>query len=161
MERAIRRASAALVLALLALGFTAGDGQAGKLTKVKNVKFTVADVGEGGAACGLLNDRLRSAFLEPLKGSGIKVVDSSPYFFFIRATTLRFVSEYCLTYVNAELLLGQRYFNPATDDNQVGLIRLWFSGSLVTTGWEEHPEEIYSAFRDLGDAYLKAWKRDQ
>ena len=161
MERALRRAAAALVLALLTLGSTAGESQAAKLTKIKDVKFTVAGLDEGAQACGLTEERLKSSFLEPLKGSSVKVVESSPYFFYIRATTVRFVTEYCLTYVNAELLLGQRYFNPATNRDLVGLIRLWFSGALITTGWEEHPAEIYKSFRTLGDSFLNAWKRDQ
>jgi hypothetical protein len=150
-----------LVLALLTLGSTAGESQAGRLANIKNVKFTVAGLDEGGETCGLSTDRLQSAFLEPLKGSGIKVVEAAPYFFFIRATTVSFITDYCVTYVNAELLLGQRYYNPATTDEQVGLIRLWFSGTLLTTGREEHPEEVYGAFRALGDAFRTAWKRDQ
>ena len=161
MERALRRAAIALVLALLTLGSTAGESQAAKLTNLKDVKFTVAGVVEGAQDCGLTEERLQSSFLDPLKGSGVKVVEVSDYFFYIRVTTLRFVTEYCLTYVSAELLLGHRYFNPATNNDLWGLIRLWFSGTLITTGWEEHPAEIYSAFHALGDSFLKAWKRDQ
>ena len=161
MERALRRAATVMVLALLTLGSTAGESHAGKLTKIKDVKFTVAGLDEGAKACGLTEERLQSSFLDPLKGSGVKVVESSDYFFYIRATTVRFVTEYCLTYVNAELLLGQRYFNPATNNDLWGLIRVWFSGSLVTTGWEEHPAEVYRAFHALGDSFLKAWKQDQ
>ena len=106
MERALRRAATAMVLALLTLGSTAGESHAAKLTKIKDVKFTVAGVVEGAQACGLTEERLQSSFLDPLKGSGVKVVEVSDYFFYIRVTTLRFVTEYCLTYVSAELLLG-------------------------------------------------------
>ena len=41
MERALRRAATVMVLALLTLGSTAGESHAGKLTKIKDVKFTV------------------------------------------------------------------------------------------------------------------------
>lgn len=161
MKRSRRSLSLGLMLATLALGLFAEQGQAAKLTNIQNAKFTVARLDANAEACGLRREAMKTAFLAPLKGSGIRITKSSAYAFYIKATSIQFIDDTCVTYVNAELLLAERYFNPATAGDQVGIIRLWFDGRLHATGREDHVNAVQTAFRKLGESFMKAWLRDQ
>ncbi len=133
----------------------------GKLEQIKNAKLTVANVNEHSEACGLSRDAMREAFLQPLRNSSIQITKSSAYFFYIKTTTIPYVKNTCITYVNAELLLTERYFNSATRSEKSGIIRLWSRGVLYTSGKSQHPEGVNSKFRELGRDFLQAWQRDQ
>ncbi len=156
-----RQRVATLALCLVAPLFMTDSSQARGLDKIRNIKFTIANLNDQSAACGLTEEDLRSAFLAPLQGSGIKITTSSAYFFYIKTTTVTYIEDTCITYVDAELLLTERYFNPATGSERTGLIRKWLRGGLRASGKAQHAKAVSDVFNDLGAEFRRVWERDQ
>lgn len=144
---------ASIVLALA--GFLAAPflspAAASPLSGIEKVKVSIASPNEFGEDCGLVTSGLRRAFFEPLADQGVQQVTSgSAYRVYIRTTTLTYDERACLSYVDAQLLLSTRYFDPATRLEQPGTVQLWTRGGLYVSDIDEHAAAVNSALRGFG-----------
>ncbi len=153
-----------ILMSLLVLSLTvAGLGmmqnaQADPLTNVRAVKLNVGDIGPMGQTCGLTKDAIEAAFYGPLRERGIRVVQSgTAYRIFVRATTITYLQESCVSYVDAQLLVSTRYADPANKMERAGNVQLLTQGGIHASGRNEHAATLNSAFRQLGGSLGSAW----
>lgn len=132
--------------------------QADPLRNVREVKLTIADLGHFGETCGLTKSALESAFFAPLRARGMRVVQSgTAYRIFIRATTMTYIEDSCVSFVDAQLLLTARYIDPASNLERVGTLQLWTQGGLHASDRTEHAASLNAAFRELGKGLASKW----
>lgn len=148
-----------LVLSLTVAGLgVMQNAQADPLTNVRAVKLNVADIGPMGQDCGLTKDAIEAAFFGPLRERGIRAVQSgTAYRIFVRATTITYLQDSCVSYVDAQLLVSTRYADPANNLERAGNVQLWTQGGIHASGRNEHAATLNSAFRALGGSLGNAW----
>ncbi len=148
-----------LVLSLTAAGLgVMQNAQADPLTNVRAVKLNVGDIGPMGQDCGLTKDAIEAAFFGPLRKRGIRAVRSgTAYRIFVRATTITYLQDSCVSYVDAQLLVSTRYADPANKMERAGNVQLWTQGGIHASGRNEHAATLNSAFRQLGGSLGSAW----
>ncbi len=148
-----------LVLSLTVAGLgMMQNAQADPLTNVRAVKLNVGDIGPMGQTCGLTKDAIEAAFYGPLRERGIRAVRSgTAYRIFVRATTITYLQESCVSYVDAQLLVTTRYADPANNMERAGNVQLWTQGGIHASGRNEHAATLNSAFRQLGGSLGSAW----
>jgi hypothetical protein len=151
-------------LVLVAAGFAllpAGGSSGAKaqgLRDLREVKVGVADLGRYGEACGLNKETMEQAFFTPLAERGLgKVASGTAYRLFIRATSVTYVENSCVSYVDAQLLLTTRYFDPLTGGERPGNVQLWSRGGLYVSDQTEHAATLNTAFREMGKALGREW----
>jgi hypothetical protein len=151
-------------LLVLVLSLTvAGPGvmrnaRADPLTNVRAVKLNVAKIGPMGQDCGLTKDAIETAFFEPLRERGIQTVQSATaYRIFVRATTITYLQESCVSYVDAQLLVTTHYADPANNLERAGNVQLWTQGGIHASGRSEHAATVNSAIRGLAMTLGSAW----
>ena len=93
--------------------------------------------------------------------AGVTETDSSAYWVFIRATTLTYDENSCITNVDASLLVNTRYFDPGSASQLVGKVQLWSRGGLLISDITEHPSVVTNAFGDLGGLLAEELERDR
>ncbi len=134
------------------------NAQADPLTNVRAVKLNVGDIGRMGQDCGLTKDAIEAAFFGPLRERGIRAVRSATaYRIFVRATTITYLQDSCVSYVDAQLLVSTRYADPANNMERAGNVQLWTQGGIHASGRNEHAAALNSAFRALGGSLGSAW----
>ena len=153
-----------ILMSLLVLSLTvAGPGmiqnaRADPLTNVRAVKLNVGDIGQMGQDCGLTKDAIEAAFFAPLRQRGIRAVRSgTAYRIFVRATTITYLQESCVSYVDAQLLVSTRYADPANNMERAGNVQLWTQGGIHASGRNEHAATVNSAVGELGRNLGSAW----
>ncbi len=148
-----------LVLSLTVAGFgVMQNARAEPLTNVRAVKLNIADIGPMGQDCGLTKDAIEAAFFGPLRERGIRAVQSATaYRIFVRATTITYLQDSCVSYVDAQLLVTTRYADPANNMERAGNVQLWTQGGIHASGRNEHAAALNSAFRALGGSLGSAW----
>jgi len=137
------------------------DAAEGALKNVSAVKFFIGDFNEFSTKCGLDKGQLKQAFMGRANGGGISETDSSAYWIFIRATTLTYDENSCITNVDASLLVNTRYFDPGSAAEMVGKVQLWTRGGLLISDITEHPAVVTNAFGDLGGLLAEELERDR
>ncbi len=146
-----------LGLAVAAIGVIP-RAQADPLTNVRAVKLNVGDIGQMGQDCGLTKDAIEAAFFGPLRERGIRAVRSATaYRIFVRATTITYVKDSCVSYVDAQLLVSTRYADPANNMERAGNVQLWTQGGIHASGRNEHAAALNSALGELGRSLGSAW----
>ncbi len=153
-----------ILMSLLVMGLTAAGlgvmqyAQADPLTKVRAVKLNVGDIGRMGQDCGLTKDAIEAAFFAPLRERGIRAVRSgTAYRIFVRATTITYLQDSCVSYVDAQLLVSTRFADPANNMERAGNAQLWTQGGIHASGRNEHAAMLNSAFGELGGSLGNAW----
>ncbi|MEE8534903.1 MAG: hypothetical protein V3S45_02585 [Kiloniellales bacterium] len=132
--------------------------QADALRNLREVKVSVADFGPYGEACGLDKAAMERAFFVPLAERGLtKVVSGTAYRILIRATNVTYVENSCVSYVDVQLLLNTRYFDPLIGAERPGRVQLWYGGGLFLSDRSEHAATLNSAFRGLGRNLGRDW----
>ncbi len=157
---ALRPLAGGLAAALL-LSWTlwAGPAAADPLTGVRSVKLAVAEVGSFGRSCGLNRDDLGKALFEPLRERGVEAVTSGTgYRLFVRATTIAYLEDSCVSYVDAQLLLTTRYMNQANGEELPGNVQIWTDGGLYASDREEHAATLALALRQFGNKLAESWQ---
>ncbi len=152
----------ALVLALAGFVIPQAGGavaaQADALRNLREVKVSVAGLGPYGEACGLDKAAMERAFFVPLAERGLaKVASGTAYRILIRATSVTYVENSCVSYVEVQLLLNTRYFDPLIGEERPGSVRLWSGGGLFVSDRSEHAATLNSAFRGLGRNLGRDW----
>lgn len=132
--------------------------QSDPLHNVRDVKLIAAEPGEAGQSCGLSRQAMESAFFAPLAERGIRSVASGTgYRLLLRATTITYLEETCVSYVQAELLLTTRYQDAANQQEQSGNVQLWSDGGLFASDRREHAAALEREMRRLGGALAQRW----
>lgn len=160
MGRLSRLLAAALVTAACAQAVTPAVA-GGPLENARRFKLFLTDLSEAGRSCDLTPSAMSAAFVRSLDDSGIQITESSAYWLNIRATTIRYSPEVCITNLDARAQVNTRYFNPATIDEKEGRVELWGRSLLLASDVEEHGVQVNSALRSLGQSFLERWRRDQ
>ena len=143
---------------LLSVAALTTSGRADPLHNIRAVKLTMPDVGEAGTECGLSRERLELAFFEPLAERGLEAVDSGTgYRLFLRATTIAYLEQACVSYVEAQLLLTTRYQDAANQQERSGHVQLWSDGGLHVSDRREHGDTVERAMRRLGGNLAARW----
>jgi hypothetical protein len=150
------------VLGALAVAWLLAPGvavaQSDPLHNVREVKLTMPEPGEAGKSCGLSRQLLETAFFEPLAERGLRVVASGTgYRLFLRATTIAYLEESCVSYVEAQLLLATRYQDSANQQEQSGNVQLWADGGLFASDSREHGATVEREMRGLGRKLAARW----
>lgn len=156
--------STALLLAIfLAASPNAAMAQTtrGELKDVSAIKFRIVNLSQNSRRCGLDPAALQEAFTRSLVNSGLKIVESSGYWAYIRVTTAIQGDDLCVTYADATLLQNTRYFNSATLAERAGRVEHWRDGALRVTDAPSHPDSVESVFRQFGQKLAELWRRDQ
>lgn len=164
---AVLRAARALALALVVplalslvvpLALWAGPAAADPLTDVRKLKLDVADVGSFGRSCGLNREDLGKALFEPLGERGVEAVRSGTgYRLFIRATTIAYLQDSCVSYVDAQLLLTTRFVSQANGEEEPGNVQIWTDGGLYASDRDEHAATLALALRQFGNKLAESW----
>jgi hypothetical protein len=145
-----------LSLALWAAGATGAWGD--PLHNVRAVKLTMPEPGEAAETCGLSREALETAFFKPLAERGIEVVASGTgYRLFLRATTIEYLEETCVSYIEAQLLLTTRYQDAANQQERSGHVQLWADGGLFASDAREHLATLERGMRRLGGNLAARW----
>jgi len=143
---------------LLSLSLSATGAQGDPLHNVRTVKLTMPEPGEAGATCGLSRERLELAFFEPLAERGLEAAASGTgYRLFLRTTTIGYLEETCVSYIEAQLLLTTRYQDAANQQERSGHVLLWSDGGLHASDQREHGAAIERAMRRLGGNLAARW----
>ena len=147
----------ALSLLLALMPWPAG-AQSDPLHNVREVKLTMAEPGEAARSCGLNRQALESVFFAPLAERGIRsVVSGTGYRLLLRTTTISYLEESCVSYVEAKLLLTTRYQDSANQQEQSGNVELWANGGLYASDRREHAASVERAMRRLGGEFAQRW----
>lgn len=145
-----------LSLALWAVGATGARGD--PLSNVRAVKLTMPELGEAAQTCGLDREALEAAFFKPLAERGIQAVASGTgYRLFLRATTIGYLEETCVSYIEAQLLLTTRYQDTANQQERSGHVQLWADGGLFASDIREHLATLEREMRALGGKLAARW----
>ena len=145
-----------LSLALWAAGATGAWGD--PLRNVRAVKLTMPEPDEAAENCGLSRKALELAFFKPLAERGIEVVTSGTgYRLFLRATTIGYLEETCVSYIEAQLLLTTRYQDPANQQERSGHVQLWADGGLFASDGREHATTLEHGMLKLGSNLAARW----
>lgn len=146
-----------LTLALWAATTTGARGD--PLHNVRAVKLTMPEPGQEAAeTCGLSREALESAFFKPLAERGIQAVTSGTgYRLFLRAITIGYLEETCVSYIEAQLLLTTRYQDTANQQERSGHVQLWADGGLFASDGREHLAILEREMRALGGKLATRW----
>ena len=75
----------------------------------------------------------------------------------MRTTTIAYLEETCVTYVEAQLLLTTRYQDAANQQERSGHVLLWSDGGLQASDKREHGATVERAMRRLGGGLAARW----
>ena len=133
---------------------------AGPLEQVRRYKLFV-NLSGASSACGLSSDAMRSAFAEAVRDGGLDVVQSSSYALYLRATTIRYERDTCITSLDARAVLDTRFIDPRTAGETQGRVELWANKLLLASDLPEHGVQTNSGARSLGQAFVERWRQNQ
>ena len=155
----MRKLSSSFVLIGLCVHLGGGAARAEPLRDLREVKLTIAGFGDAGADCGLSPEALESAFFAPLGERGLrKVASGTAYRIFLRATTVVYLGKSCVSYVDAQLLLSTRDFDPSSRLERSGQVQLWYDGGLFISDRTAHAATLHSAFgQPLSASWAGSW----
>jgi hypothetical protein len=137
-------------------GVTAARGD--PLGNVRAVKLSMPALGEAAEPCGLDRAALEAAFFKPLAQRGIEAVASGTgYRLFLRAVTIGYLEETCVSYIEAQLLLTTRYQDAANQQERSGHVLLWSDGQLLASDAREHATTLEHGMLKLGSALAARW----
>ncbi len=155
-----RSSVGALALSLsVALWMAGADSARGDpFANLRAVKLTIPALGEAAEPCGLDRTALEGAFFKPLAQRDIEAVASGTgYRLFVRAITISYVEETCVSYIEAQLLLTTRYQDAANQQERSGHVLLWSDGQLLASDAREHGTTLEHGMLKLGSALAARW----
>ena len=158
MSQVPRRLILWILVLLVSATLQVGGAEADPFTKVKKLKLDIAEIGSYGESCGLSKEAFGLAFFEPLQKRGIEaVLSGTGYRIFIRATTIAYLQNSCVSYVDAQLLLTTRYRGPANAEEHSGNVQIWTKGGLYASDQSEHAATLALALREFGNNFVERW----
>jgi hypothetical protein len=133
----------------------------GPLAGVNVVQMSVAPLSEQSRACGMTPDLMLDSFRQPLGEKGIVVQESAHVWIQLKATTLRYEGDVCISYVEALALQNTRYFDRLTESERSGRVLLWSDAGLFVTGVSNHGVTTNVGWRDLARSFVRKWEMDR
>lgn len=161
---------AAAVICSMVLGTAAGAQTevqpqtrviGGPLAGINVLQMTVAPLSDQSRACGLDSDLILDSFQQPLSGKGIVVQQSAHVWIQLKATTLRYEGDVCISYIEALAVQNTRYFDRKTETDRSGRVLLWTDGGLFVSGSPNHGVTTNVGWRDLARNFIRKWELDQ
>lgn len=133
----------------------------GPLAGVNVLQMSVAPLSDQARGCGLDPDLILDSFRQPLTEKGIVVQRSAHVWVQLKATTLRYEGDICITYIEALAVQNTRYFDRKTESERSGRVLLWSDGGLFVTGLTNHGVTTNIGWRDLARSFVRKWEMDQ
>jgi hypothetical protein len=155
--------SAALVSAAAAQTETQPQSRVigGPLAAVNVLQMSVAPLSDQARGCGLDPNLILDSFKQPLTEKGITVLEAAHVWIQLKATTLRYDSEVCITYIEAVAVQNTRYMDRKTESERSGRVLLWSDGGLFVSGVANHGVTTNIGWRDLARNFIRKWEIDQ
>jgi hypothetical protein len=125
------------------------------------VQVTVAPLSEQSRNCGMDSNLILDSFKMPLAQQGIVVQQSAHVWIQLKATTLRYDADICITHVEAVAVQNTRYFDRHTGTERSGRVLIWSDGGLFLTGTSNHGVTTNIGWSDLARSFLRKWQMDQ
>lgn len=170
----LSRLAAALLSTLLIAGVgtqaraqSEAEGQAqprvigGPLANVDVVQMSVAPLSEQSLGCGFDTNLILDSFQQPLAEKGITVQRAAHVWIQLQATTLRYESDVCISFIEARAIQNTRYFDRKTETDRSGRVLLWSDSGLFVTGAANHGVTTNIGWRDLARSFTAKWTLDQ
>jgi hypothetical protein len=133
----------------------------GPLADVNVVQMTVAPLSEQSRACGMDSNLILESFKAPLSEKGIVVQQAAHVWIQLKATTLRYDADICITHVEALAVQNTRYYDRVTATERSGRVLIWSDGGLFLTGVSNHGVTTNIGWSDLARSFLRKWQMDQ
>jgi hypothetical protein len=133
----------------------------GPLANVDVVQMTVAPLSEQSRSCGMDSNLILESFMAPLTEAGIVVQQAAHVWIQLKATTLRYEADICITHVEALAVQNTRYYDRVTGTERSGRVLIWSDGGLFLTGTSNHGVTTNIGWSDLARSFLRKWKMDQ
>lgn len=133
------------------------------LGRVDSVRLVVGDVGDAGRTCGLSADGLRTSIGDPLEDGPLKVVaigagadpDTAVDLSVRTENTTLLDGAVCASALSVEVNLAtQALVNGKAVASQVVL---WATGTVVTSGHDEHVKRVREAVEKAAKELLADW----
>ncbi len=133
----------------------------GPLANIDVVQMSVAPLSDQAHICGLEADLILDSFRQPLREEGIVVQQAAHVWIQLQATTIRYESDICISYIEARALQNTRYFDRKTETERSGRVLLWSDAGMFVTGITNHGVTTNIGWRDLARSFMRKWKMDQ
>ena len=133
----------------------------GPLAGINVVQMSVAPLSEAAKGCGLDANLILDSFKEPLAQKGIIVQEAAHIWIQLKATSLRYDNDICISYIDAAAVQNTRYFDRKTEAERSGRVLLWSDGGLFVTGVSNHGVTTNIGWRDLARNFMRKWEMDQ
>jgi hypothetical protein len=161
---------AAAVFFSMALGTAAGAQTevqpqtrviGGPLAGINVLQMTVAPLSNQSLECGLDSGLILDSFQQPLEEKGLVVQRSAHVWIQLKATTVRYEGDVCISYIEALAVQNTRYFDRKTETERSGRVLLWTDAGLFVTGGANHGVTTNIGWRDLARNFVRKWELDQ
>ena len=133
----------------------------GPLAGIDVLQMTVAPLSDQARACGLDPDLIFDSFRQPLAEKGLVIQEAAHVWLQLKATSLRYEGDVCITYIEALALQNTRYFDRKTETERSGRVLLWNDGGLFVTAVSNHGVVTNIGWRDLARGFMRKWELDQ
>ena len=133
----------------------------GPLANVNVVQMSVAPLSDPSHVCGFEQNLILESFAQPLREQGIVVQQAAHVWIQLQATTVRYESDICISYIEARALQNTRYFDRKPESERSGRVLLWSDAGLFVTGIENHGVTTNIGWRDLARSFMRKWALDQ
>lgn len=133
----------------------------GPLAGINVLQMTVAPLSNQSLECGLDSGQILDSFQQPLEQKGMVVQQSAHVWVQLKATTLRYEGDICISYIEALAVQNTRYFDRKTETERSGRVLLWTDGGLFVTGATNHGATTNVGWRDLARNFTRKWEMDQ
>ena len=133
----------------------------GPLAGINVVQLSVAPLSDQAKGCGLDSNLILDSFNQPLLEKGIIAQEAAHIWIQLKATTLRYEGDICITYIEALALQNTRYFDRKTESERSGRVLLWSDAGMFVTGATNHGVTTNIGWRDLARSFIRKWEIDQ
>ena len=133
----------------------------GPLAGVNVLQMSVAPLSDQARACGMDPNLILDSFKQPLTEKGIVVQEAAHIWIQLKATTVRYEGDICISYIEALAVQNTRYFDRKTESERSGRVLLWSDGGLFVTGQANHGVTTNIGWRDLARSFMRKWEMDQ
>lgn len=133
----------------------------GPLAGIDVLQMSVAPLSDQARACGLDSNVILDSFRQPLTEKGLVIQESAHVWLQLKATSLRYEGDVCITYIEALAVQNTRYFDRKTETERSGRVLLWSDAGLFVTGVSNHAVTINIGWRDLARSFMRKWELDQ
>ncbi|WP_422366041.1 hypothetical protein [Pelagibius sp.] len=133
----------------------------GPLAGVSVLQLVVAPLSADSATCGLEAGLVEESFQQPLKLENIGLQKSAHVRIIVKATSVVYQDNVCISNIEAVAVQNTRYFDRKTETERAGQVLLWSESGLFVTDQRDHVVLTNIGFRDLARSFIRKWKIDQ